>query len=168
MSRSKLFAGLALALAGLAGCDDDSTGPDRRQERFVATLTGAAERPTPVNTSTTGTATLAFTNDTTISYTITLQNATGITAAHIHVGGPESFGGILAGLFAAPQGAPANVGNGVLVEGTVTPGKMPASTPNGLRFEDMKALMRSGGAYVNVHSTASPAGLVRGQVVRQP
>jgi hypothetical protein len=165
MSTSKLFAALALALVGFAGCDDDSTGPSRRQERFVATLQGQNEVP-PVTTNTTGTATLTITNDTTISYTITLQNATGITAAHIHVGRPGIVGGVLAGLFSAANPG-VNVGSGMLVEGTFTPSKMPKSPPLGLTFEDLKALMRSGGVYVNVHSTSNPAGVVRGQVTRQ-
>lgn len=166
MSKSKLFAALALVLTGFAGCDDDGTGPSRRQERFTANLTGQEEVPA-VTTNATGTATLTFTNDTTISYTINLQNATGITAAHIHIGRPGVVGGVLVGLFSAA--APGmNVANGMLVEGTVTPSKMPPNRPLGLTFEDMKALMRSGGAYVNVHSTAHPGGVVRGQVTRQP
>jgi hypothetical protein len=165
MSKTKLFGMLALVLAGFASAcgDDHGTGPS--QERFIATLTGASERPTPVPTNTTGTATLILTNDTTISYVITLVNATGITAAHIHIGGTEVAGGIIAGLFsnAAPG---VNIANGTLVEGRVTPGNM--GTNNlGLNFESLKGLIRGGGAYVNVHSTANPGGVVRGQLMRQ-
>lgn len=168
MLKSKLFGTLALALIGLAGCDDDATGPEpeQTQERFVAELRGENERPNRVTTSATGMATLTFTNDTTISYNITLQNATGITAAHIHIGGTEVAGGVLAGLFAAPQGSPRNVASGMLVEGTITPG-MVARNSLGLGFESLRGLMRSGDAYVNVHSTTNPAGLVRGQIRRQ-
>jgi hypothetical protein len=164
MSKTKLFGMLALALAGFtAACgNDNGTGPT--EERFIATLTGASERPTPVTTNTTGTATLTFTNDTTISYAITLVNATGITAAHIHIGGTEVAGGIIAGLFSNPPGV--NIANGTLVEGRVTPGNM--GTNNlGLNFESLKGLIRGGGAYVNVHSTANPGGVVRGQLMRQ-
>lgn len=165
MSTPKLFATLALALITVAGCDDPS-GPESREERFVATLSGASERPNPVSTTASGTATVVFTNDTTIRYTISLQNATGITAAHIHIGGPDVAGGVLAGLFAAPQGSPASVSNGTLVEGTITPGKL-APNSLGLGFESIRGLIRGGGTYVNVHSTSNPAGLVRGQLTRQ-
>lgn len=163
MSKPKLRTVLLLGLALVAGCEDNPAGPSPTPESFGASLTGAAERPNPVTTSTTGTATITFTNDTTITYSITLQNATGITAAHIHIGGTEVAGGILAGLFAAPQNAPVNVSSGVLVEGRITAGTMPANAL-GLGFESLKGLIRGGGAYVNVHSTSNPAGLVRGQL----
>lgn len=166
MTRTRTFAMLALLLVGLAGCEDDPTGTDQKEERFTATLTGSAERPNPVTTSATGSATVTITNDTTITYSITLQNATGITAAHIHIGGTEVAGGILAGLFssAAPGVA---VSGGTLTEGKITAGTMPQNSL-GLGFESLKALMRTGGTYVNVHSTSNPGGLVRGQLVRQP
>jgi hypothetical protein len=156
---------LALALAGFTAACGNDNGTRPTEERFIATLTGASERPTPVTTNTTGTATLTFTNDTTMSYAITLGNATGITAAHIHIGGTEVAGGIIAGLF--PNAAPGvNIANGTLVEGRVTPGNM--GTNNlGLNFESLKGLIRGGGAYVNVHSTAHPGGVVRGQLMRQ-
>lgn len=166
MSSYKLFTALALVLVGLAGCDNDPSGPDRRQERFVADLRGENERPAPVTTNTTGTATLTLTNDTTISYNITLQNATGITAAHIHLGSRDVAGGIIVGLFtsAAPG---VNVASGTLVESTITPASLKNSI-GGLSMESLKALMRTGDVYVNVHSTSNPAGVVRGQVTRQP
>ena len=154
----------ALALALFAACDGDPAGPSRT-ESFGSALTGAAERPTPVTTGTTGNTTVTITNDTTITYVITLQNATGITAAHIHVGGPEVAGAVLVPLFASPT-APVNVANGTLVEGRITAGTMPANSL-GLGFESLKGLIRGGGTYVNVHSTANPAGLVRGQLTQR-
>lgn len=164
MSKTKLFGMLALVLAGFAGaCDDDDNGTGPSQEGFISTLTGAKERPSPVTTSTTGTATFTLTNDTTISYAITLVNATGITAAHIHIGGPEVAGPIVVGLFSTPAGSPVNVANGTLVEGTITPRQILL----GLSFESLLTLMRAGEVYTNVHSTSNPAGVVRDQIMRQ-
>ncbi len=164
MFKTKLFGMLVLALAGFAAaCDDDDNGTGPGQERFIATLTGAKERPSPVTTNTTGTATFTLTNDTTISYAITLVNATGITAAHIHLGGPDVAGGIIVGLF-GPASPAVNVANGTLVEGRITRG-----TPLllGLSFQSLLALMRTGDVYANVHSTSNPAGVVRDQIIRQ-
>jgi hypothetical protein len=163
MPKTKLFGMLALALAGFtAACgNDNGTGPG--QERFIATLTGAKERPSPVTTNTTGTATFTLTNDTTISYAIRLVNATGITAAHIHIGGPEVAGPIVVGLFSTTAGSPVNLADGTLVEGTITPRQILL----GLSFESLLALMRTGDVYANVHSTSHPAGVVRDQIMRQ-
>lgn len=168
MLRIGTLAALVLLFSGVTvACDDDDDVTSPGPERFIATLSGANERPTPVTTNTTGTATLTFTNDTTITYAITLVNGTGITAAHIHIGGPEVAGGVLAGLF-PPAGTqvPVNIANGTLVEGRVTPGTM-GTNSLGINFESMKGLIRGGSAYVNVHSTANPAGVVRGQLTRQ-
>lgn len=166
MKRTAWLAATLLMAPLLASCDDPS-GPAFVEERFVADLRGENERPNRVTTSTTGQATLRFTSDTTIAYRIDLQNASGITAAHIHVGGPEVAGGVLAGLFSRPSSGPVNVASGALVEGTITPGTMPANSL-GLGFESLRGLIRGGGAYVNVHSTTNPAGVVRGQIMRQP
>ncbi len=164
MSKTKLFGMLALVLAGFAGaCDDDDNGTGPGQEQFIARLEGVKERPSPVTTPTTGTATFTLTNDTTISYAITLVNATGITAAHIHIGGPEVAGPILVGLFPTTAGSPVNVANGTLVEGTITPRQILL----GLSFQSLLTLMRTGEVYANVHSTAHPGGVVRDQLMRQ-
>ncbi len=166
MSKTRLFGTFAIVLAGVTAACDSGSGTGPSEERFIATLTGTSERPTPVTTNTTGTATLTFTSDTTISYAITLVNGTAITAAHIHIGGPEVAGPIVVGLFQASAGSPVNIANGTLVEGRVTPGNMGTNTL-GLNFESLKGLIRGGGTYVNVHSTANPGGVVRGQLMPQ-
>jgi hypothetical protein len=59
--------------------------------------------------------------------------------------------------------------NGTLVEGTITaddiiPRPDSPACPGGVAtFEDLLAKIRSGDAYVNVHTLAFPAGEIRGQ-----
>ena len=54
MRASRMFTVLAaVALVGVA-CEDDATGIPSGVEIFVADLTGAKERPTPVTTSASG------------------------------------------------------------------------------------------------------------------
>ena len=144
---------LAAALTALA-CDQDTTDPNEG-ETFTATLTGAAERPNPVTTNATGTARVTFNEATsTFSYTLTVSNITGVTAAHIH--GP----------------ATTEVAAGVLVPLTtpLTPsvsGTFAAAQVVGMTVDALLAEMRAGRTYVNVHTSANPAGAIRGQLVRE-
>ena len=50
--------------------------------------------------------------------------------------------------------------NGIFASGSLTA----ANLPNGVTLASLKTLLASGGAYVNVHTTANPAGEIRGQV----
>jgi hypothetical protein len=60
--------------------------------------------------------------------------------------------------------------NGVLAEGTITAANViprpdsPACPGGVANFDDLIAKMRSGDAYVNVHTVAFPAGEIRGQL----
>jgi hypothetical protein len=154
MNRRKLIAVLVAssALLGVAACDEDE-GPT--VERFTANLTGAAERPTPVNTTATGSATVEFTT-TGIQYTVTVNGIQNVTASHIH--GPasaEQSAGIILNL--QPN---TSVTTGLLASATVT------QTGTAVSMDSLKALIRNGQAYVNVHNSANPGGHIRGQLVR--
>ncbi|MBI4541226.1 MAG: CHRD domain-containing protein [Gemmatimonadetes bacterium] len=143
--------------AGPAG----PTGPAATFENFNATLSGANEVPA-VTTSATGTARLSLVGPT-LLYRIDVASITGVTASHIH--GPAPAGvntGVrvnLCGAGSAPACATGTV-TGVLVTGTVT-------SVSGISFDSVLVLMRSGNAYVNVHTSANPGGEIRGQVARQ-
>jgi hypothetical protein len=116
----------------------------------VVELTGDKEVP-PVDTAAFGVANLNYnetTNDLEVEVTVTVSDALTITASHIHTGTVGVNGPILFPLFMGPQ----VVTDTLTFADTVT-----------LNQAQEDALL-SGGLYINVHSTAHPAGEIRGQI----
>ena len=133
---------------------------DQPAVRFLAGLTGGAEVP-PVRTPAGGIAGFTPSPDgESMSYRIIVQNLTDAVAAHIHYGGPEENGPVVATLFDdRAQGRT----DGLLVEGTLTA----ADLVGPLAGRPLQALvddLRVGNAYVNVHTAQNPAGEIRGQL----
>ena len=171
---SKVFVGaLALSLAAVGiGCDDDDDPAGPTPEVFRATLNGANERPTPRTTPATGTAEFTLVGDE-LSWVITMSSITNVTMGHIHIGTSSQAGGILLGL--TPP-----ISN-TRIEGSITRAQFqaPAAPNQGVTWDDMLELMRTDGAYVNIHTnnTANdptndtgpgdfPGGEIRGQIAR--
>ena len=160
------FAVLALALVGAAACEDDSPAA-LVPETFGAVLAGTNEVPA-VTTSATGTASFTAVGDTAISYTIQVNNLTGITMAHIHAAGAGVNGGVVAWLL-PPNGTAPQTASGT-VNGSLATGRITAAWIRGLSgqpaitLDSLKSLMRSGNAYVNVHTSTNGGGEVRGQI----
>jgi len=160
----KLCAGAVTSvviLAGAAACSDDETGPTL-ETNFAATLSGAAERPTPVTTTATGTSTVTINDaNSTITFSVSVTGLLSPTLAHIHVGGVNDAGPIALSLLAT---APA-VGTftGVLATGTGTAAQIVA----GETFATLAVKIRAGTAYINVHTVANAGGEIRGQLVAQ-
>ena len=160
---------VVLALVGalvLGACDDD----EEDSNDYGATLTGAAERPTAVQTNATGEFTLTD-NGASMSYVLTVNNLTGpVTGAHIHAiprsgaAPSDTTGGIAVNL--QPQG---NITTGTLAQGSFTAANIQAlpggATP--ISLDSLRTLINAGRTYVNVHTQASPAGHIRGTIVRQ-
>jgi hypothetical protein len=116
-------------------------------------LNGANERPTPVNVGTVGHARLSyFPSDQVLRYSIEISPTEPITmtAAHIHLGGPEVFGGVLYTLYGGPP--------------------VPIDEDTFTFFGEVKisaadaATMLNGGTYINIHTTRNPNGEIRGQI----
>ena len=146
---------LVAALAAMGACEggDDDEG-------FEAALTGAAETP-PVTTSASGTTTLVIDGDET-SYRVEVQGLNNATAAHIHAGAPGVAGPPVVFLF--QTSTPLTVQNGLLSAGTFDATDMIPSANIG--YDSLLSLIRSGNAYVNVHTTLRPPGEIRGQLTR--
>lgn len=157
MRTRSLFVPLLFGVLLVAGCEDedDPAGP---ATEFSATLSGSGEVP-PVTTNGSGTATFEIDGNA-IDFTLNATGLTNVTAAHIH--GPAAVGvnaGIIVGLFnAQAEGA---------WDGSKTGSFTVADFNGGQSINTMTALielLRTGQAYVNVHTAANPGGEIRGQI----
>ena len=113
----------------------------------------------------------------TITYTLTYSNVgttppgTGpVTQAHIHFGKEHVAGGVMVFLcrnVAGPEGVPACPDNSGTVTGTITAASViaiPSQNVSAGDFDALEDALTSNTAYVNVHTTAHPAGEIRGQI----
>jgi hypothetical protein len=158
---------VALALGSalfVAACDDDDPAAPAL-ETFSATVNGANERPNPTTSTATGNAqfTLNRAGDT-VSYTLTVNGlSAGASNAHIHWGIQTAVG-------TAPPGGNVIVPLAYTAGATAftTTGKIAAAQISNVNFTMARLLsvMRTDSAYVNVHTSAVPAGEVRGQVTK--
>lgn len=96
-------------------------------------------------------------------YKLIVANIDNVRAAHIHCGEVGANGPVVVGLFGTPT---EGVYNGVLAEGIITDANVnPLSCIGGTKsLAAVLELIRNGGAYVNVHTTALPGGEIRGQI----
>ena len=157
MRKRMLFVPLLAAGLAFVACedDDDPAGP---ATEFSVELNGANERPDPVDSDGTGTATFEIDGNT-IEFTLTTNGLTDVTAAHIH--GPadtEESAGVIVGLFSAQaEGAWTGTKTGSFDADDITSNDVTT-------LDELIALMRSGDTYVNVHTQANLAGEIRGQI----
>jgi hypothetical protein len=117
---------------------------------LTASLSGLAERPTPVVGTASGTATLMVESDT-LTFNIQYEGLTGpATAAHIHGPAPASgSAGVLIDL------APFN-GVGFGTNGTFSGTVVISPT--------QRNHLLTAQAYLNIHTAANPGGEIRGQI----
>jgi hypothetical protein len=117
---------------------------------FTVYMTGAAERPQPVNTAATGTGTLSLEGNT-LHFDVHYSGLSGpATLAHIH-GRAKASQPASVMINLAPYNGGSFSTNGTL-SGSVT------LTP------EQKAAILAGETYVNVHTGANPGGEIRGQI----
>jgi hypothetical protein len=162
---------LAALLPIVAACGDDGPSSDpATATSFSATLLGTNEVP-QVTTPATGTATFTVSGSQ-ITYTINATNLQNAVLGHIHLAPAGQNGPVRLNLCGTGDPQPACVsGTGVVATGTN--GTTVGSPP--ITFDDLLAAMRSGGAYVNVHTNVAgctpgdpgcnPGGEIRGQIV---
>jgi hypothetical protein len=163
-----------LAAAAAAGCADRQQARDEivlpvfassnETHSFGAPLSGGEEVP-PVETRARGNAVFKLSADgTTLHYKLIVAGLDSITQSHIHVAPAGVNGPVVVFLYGFN---PAGVAvNGILAEGDITQANLiprPA-IGFGATMAELVAAMRSGGAYVNVHTIPRPGGEIRGQV----
>ncbi len=160
---SRTIVALALS-AGAAACGkgDNSTGPS--SQTFVANLSPASEVPAK-NTAASGTATFTVTGSQIVLTSLTVSNIDSVTASHIHLAAAGVNGGIAVPLVALspPSGhiaSQALVTNMPITQATIV--GIGGAAP--ITVDSLLVLFNNGGAYVNVHTRANPAGEMRGQI----
>lgn len=130
---------------------------------FTAHLTGGAEVPSN-DSQGQGQVIFRLNEDgTEMYYKLIVANIDNVRAAHIHCAAVGENGPVVVGLFGTPT---VGVQNGVLAEGTITDANVnPLSCVGGTKsLAAVLELIRSGSAYVNVHTTLLPGGEIRGQI----
>jgi hypothetical protein len=149
---------LAVAAAfALTSCGGGSSiGGLDAEAVYRFALTQSQEVPTPKTTTASGVAQLIVYPER-IDYEVTGNSIIGVTMAHIHSGAVGVAGPIVVTLYNQAAGGTIN---GIFATGSLTSANLPA----GVTLASLKTLLMSGGAYVNVHTTANPSGEIRGQV----
>ena len=174
MSKKALLASALLGLA-IAGCEEGQPTEPRSitvplfvqsedSHNFGAHLKGENEVP-PVDTRAQGQAEFFLSEDgTELSYRLITSRMSGITQAHIHIGDVGVNGPVVVFLFGFNAAGVENAG--VLAEGTITQANLIARPAIGFgaTMPELLAELRTGGAYVNVHTLVWPGGEVRGQL----
>lgn len=167
-SRSTLpaFALLTLAGCGGAASGDNTTGV--ATEKYSATL--AASNVVPATTSTSaGTLTLTASGDSTLAFSLSVTNMTGITQAHLHSAAAGANGSTIVWLL--PVNGNSAQSPSVTLDGEISLGDISPSWVRGtprLAMDSVKALMRLGRIYVDVHSSTFTNGELRGQIAKAP
>ena len=170
--------------AGSGGPENHRTHLSGREEVFTPATPGA---PTPADSHAQGQAIFQVSPDgTSVDYRLIASNIANVTQAHIHCAPAGSNGPIVMWLYPSPSSTSALPGgggrhDGVLAEGTFTnanvrPTTNPACPGGGVAtLADVLERLRSGNAYVNVHTNDGdaqpnegpgdfPGGEIRGQI----
>jgi hypothetical protein len=163
MKTGKLFFGAATATITAALLASAVLAFGNRTH--VAHLSGGEEVP-PAQTRGQGQAIFQIDPDgTSISYKLIVANIQNVTMAHIHLAPAGVNGPVVTWLY--PDAPPAQLipgrVNGVLAEGVITEFDLVGPLA-GATLEDLIEALRSGNAYVNVHTSQYPGGEIRGQI----
>ena len=154
------------------GDDDRGDDGDEGATSFESTLSGDDEVPA-VETDAEGEVEFDFDReDDELAYEIDLEDIEAITQAHIHLGGSDENGPVVATLLrftenvdGSGEGAPFTPeDDDYEAEGTLTADDVIARDGFDGSLEALIQAMRAGNAYVNVHTVANPSGEIRGQI----
>lgn len=138
-----------------------SIGFSAEKGSFSAILSGGDSVP-HVKTAAKGKAVFTLSKDgKELTYKLTVTDIENVTAAHIHQGKKGKNGPPVAGLFAGPKKE--GKFSGMLAEGTIGEKELMGDL-SGKQVDALVKLIKSGGAYVNVHTDGHPDGELRGQI----
>jgi hypothetical protein len=165
---------LVAAVVSIAGLTMLACGDDDDDREFAASLTAAAEVPTPTGSPTaTGSAQITLDEDSILHVVVTVngQLTSNVSLAHIH--GPAAPGATANIVldFVPSMSAVISAGTrtGRIVDVSYDLNTQPVAAGGVLRIpaNDLINMLSAGTAYVNVHTTTNGAGEIRGQVARQ-
>jgi len=104
-----------------------------------------------------------------LSYKLIVANLDNIRMSHIHLAPAGVNGGVVVWLY--PSAPPAmtipGTTNGILAMGVITADNLTGALA-GMSLSDLVEALKTGGAYVNVHTDQYPGGEIRGQVMYGP
>ncbi|MBI2852831.1 MAG: CHRD domain-containing protein [Chloroflexi bacterium] len=138
---------------------------ERETHNFTAHLSGGEEVP-PTNTQGQGEAIFRLSDDgNTLIFRLNVANTENISMAHIHLATRGQNGPIAVWLYPSAPPAVLIPGrfDGVLSTGNITATNL-IGTLQGQPLSALIERIRSGEAYVNVHTTTFPGGEIRGQI----
>jgi hypothetical protein len=131
------------------------------EKTFKAKFSGKEETPA-VSTKAKGDAEFKLGKDSKeLTYIIHLKDIENVTAAHIHMGKKGKAGPPVVNLFTGLKKA--GKFSGVLAEGRIMDKDLTGDL-QGKMIDDLVMLIKSGDAYVNVHTDMNPNGEIRGQI----
>jgi hypothetical protein len=172
MKTKLLFAVLALLCISAV----IAVAAETEKSQLRAKMFGVEEtNPSTIISNGSGTFKATVNDDSTITYTVTYSNlSTPVTQSHIHIGATKITGGVsiflCTNLGNGPAGTPAcpnDATNSGTVTHTVSAADVIGPAGQGITAGDMADVVRaiaSHVTYVNVHTTAHPAGEIRGQI----
>ena len=135
-------------------------------KNYTAHLSGDEEVPTPAETNATGQAIFNLRNNgTELHYKLIVANIEDVFMSHIHLAPAGANGPVVVWLYPSappPQLIP-GPSNGVIAEGIITSDDLVGPLTD-MELSDLIDYFNSGGCYVNVHTSAFPAGEIRGQI----
>lgn len=155
------FLGFFVVASVLACGDEDFTPPTR--EQYVVALTGLNERPNPVTTTASGSATVTVTADS-IEWALYVSGIDSVTQGHFHAGDANSAGPVMFFVFNSVQAPTGRGVTGLLSSGVI---RRTGSTFSGaFTYDSLLNRIRAGTTYLNVHTRRNAPGEIRGQVAK--
>jgi hypothetical protein len=135
--------------------------PDDVQRSFHADLAGSNEAA-PNNSEATGIARFQVVeNGAGLHHSLAVTDLDNLIQAHIHLG-PVGVNGPVVAFLYGPNPISGSV-TGKISKGVIRAGNLVGPLA-GMPLQNLLDMLRSGGAYVNVHTTAFPGGEIRGQI----